>query len=290
MFGYVKPFIPNLRVKEYELYKSIYCGLCRSMKKHTGNLSRVTLSYDMTFFALVRMALTDTAFTIRKRRCVVHPLKKRPVMDDNEALAYAAYVGALLAAHKVEDNALDEKGLRKFGACLLRPYAGFLRKRAARAAYEIETAVLAMVRETRRLEAENCPSPDMPAEVFGEMLAVLLSLGLDGANEAVAREIGRHTGRFVYLIDAVCDYEEDRKKGAYNPFLYAFSDEAEMERFRRETLYGILMRESEAVLHAVNLLDFEGKPMFYACIENIITDGVESALSMAAGKEQNDDK
>ena len=33
MFGYVKPVVSELLVKEHEFYKATYCGICRSMKK-----------------------------------------------------------------------------------------------------------------------------------------------------------------------------------------------------------------------------------------------------------------
>ncbi len=260
------------------------------MKTHTGNLSRVTLSYDMTFFALVRMVLTEEDFRIRKHRCIVHPIKKRPMMDDNDALAYASYVSALLTAYKVEDTVSDEKGLKRAGAFLVSPYASRLKRRSLRAAQAIETIVADMISETKRLEQEHCAIPDMPADAFGKMLGELLSLGLDGWKKTIAYEIGLHTGRFVYLIDAVSDYEEDVKKGAYNPFFYAFAEKDDMIRFRKETLHGVLTLESDAILHAVDLLDFEGKPMFHACIENIITDGMESALSLAVGKEETNGK
>ena len=61
MFGYIRPHTPELRVREYEYYKAVYCGLCRSMGKCTGQCSRMTLSYDFAFLSLVRMALSATA-------------------------------------------------------------------------------------------------------------------------------------------------------------------------------------------------------------------------------------
>ncbi len=285
MFGYVKPFVPNLRVKEYELYKSVYCGLCRSMKKHTGNLSRVTLSYDMTFFALVRTVLAEKDFSIRKRRCAVHPMKTRPMLEDCDALAYAAYVSALLTAHKIDDTILDERGFKRAAARAVRPYARRLKRKAGRAEYEIDSVVRGAMEETRRLEREKCPSPDLLADVFGRMLGTLLAMGLDGRKKTIAYEIGLHTGRFVYMIDAVCDYEEDRKNGSYNPFLYAFEREEEMQTFRETLLRGVMTLETDAILRAVYLLDYDGKPMFRECIENIIVDGMGSALSIAVGKE-----
>ncbi len=245
----------------------------------------MTLSYDMTFFALVRMVLVKTDFKITKRRCMIHPLKKRPMMDDNEALMYASYVSAVLTSYKVKDALFDEKGFKKLAAGLMMPYAKHLKRKARLAAYEIESIASDMMEKTRALEEEKCPTPDRLADLFGEMLGILLGMGLSGWEKTIAHEIGLHTGRFVYLIDAVCDYEDDRKTGAYNPFIYAFSENDEMTRFKTEILPGVLRLESDAVLRAVSLLDFEDKPMFYACIENMIMDGMESALSEAVGKE-----
>lgn len=288
MFGYVKPFIPNLRVKDYELYKSVYCGLCRSMGNHTGGVSRMTLSYDMTFFALVRLALSGEDYGIRRRRCAVHPIKKRPMMDDNDALAYTSYVSALLVYHKLFDTVEDENGMKRATAKAMMPYAKHLRKKALRAGYrEAQEIVSLAMAELSALEKEHCAVPDMPADVFGRMLGDLLAVGLDGSAVLIAREIGLHTGRWVYLTDAVFDYEDDRKKGSYNPFLYAFSDESEMAEFREHTLRGIMTMESDAIARAL-LLANECVPGLRECIENIIYDGMESALSAVVGKEKND--
>lgn len=289
MFGYVKPFIPNLRVKDYDFYKSVYCGLCRSMKKHTGNISRVTLSYDMTFFALVRMALAPTELKVRRRRCFVHPLRKRPMMEDNEALAYTAFVSAVLMYHKVADTIADDKGLKKLGAYTVRPYAGGMKRRAAKAAYEIAAIADASLTELSVLEKDRCAVPDMPADVFGDMLGKLLAYGLDERSARIAYEIGLHTGRWVYLTDAIFDCENDRKSGSYNPFLYAFSDDPErLEYFRESALHGVMAMEASAIMRAVALIDFGGRTVLRSCIENIINDGMEEAISVAFGKEKTD--
>ena len=36
MFGYVRPYKPELKVKEYELFRAAYCGLCWSLKEKYG--------------------------------------------------------------------------------------------------------------------------------------------------------------------------------------------------------------------------------------------------------------
>ena len=285
MFGYVKPFVPELRVRDHEFYKSVYCGLCRSMKKHTGELSRVTLSFDMTFFALVRMALAQTDIRVRRRRCFLHPLRRRPMVDDNDALSYTAQVSAVLAYYKLEDTVADEKGWKRFFARLLRPFGRLIRRRAVRTKRDIERIVSEAMRELSRLEAENCAVPDMPADVFGNMLGRLLSYGLTGAAERLAREIGLHTGRWVYLVDAIADYEDDVQSGSYNPFAAAFPDGEQFARIKDSALRGVMAMESAALARAVALIGLSDRGELHACIQNIIDDGMEHSLSFALGKE-----
>ena len=44
-----------------------------------------------------------------------------------------------------------------------------------------------------------------------------------------AGQIGWHLGKWIYLIDAVDDIEENLKNGSYNPLLYRFSYDASSE-------------------------------------------------------------
>lgn len=285
MFGYVKPFVPNLRVKEYDFYKSVYCGLCRSMKKHTGNISRVTLSFDMTFFALIRIALAETDFLLRKRRCALHPLRKRPMMDDNDALSYTSFVSAVLMYHKVKDTIADDGGWKRMGALMIQPYASGMKRKAKKACSEILEIAERSMAALSALEKASCETPDAPADVFGQMLGEFLSYGLSEKKARLAYEIGLHTGRWVYLTDAVLDYDDDKKSGSYNPFLFAFPDSEQMTAFKESALRGIMTMEADAIMRAVDFIDFEGRAMLRSCIENIIYDGMESSLSLAFGKE-----
>ena len=75
MYGYLRIHAPELKVREQEYYRAVYCGLCRTMGKCTGQCSRMTLSYDFTLFALVRMALTGETAAFRRRRCMAHPTR-----------------------------------------------------------------------------------------------------------------------------------------------------------------------------------------------------------------------
>ncbi|MCD8242159.1 MAG: DUF5685 family protein, partial [Lachnospiraceae bacterium] len=59
MFGYIMVHQPELKVREYETYRASYCGLCRSLKKRHGRIGQMTLSFDMTFIALLLTGLYE---------------------------------------------------------------------------------------------------------------------------------------------------------------------------------------------------------------------------------------
>ena len=130
MFGYVRVNKPELRVREYEFYRASYCGLCRSMGKCTGQCSRMTLSYDFAFLALLRIALTKDTTEFDSKRCIAHPLKKRSYMKRNPTLEYCAGAAALLNYHKVRDDLSDERGIKRLRAVALIPFMSYSRKRA----------------------------------------------------------------------------------------------------------------------------------------------------------------
>ena len=122
MFGYVKPVPGELLVKEYELYKSTYCGICRAMKKNTGTFSNVTLSYDSVFLALIRMLyIPKEQFGVENKRCIAHPMKRRPMLKSNDAIVYTARVFAILAYYKMRDDIADEGFFKKLVITPIRP-------------------------------------------------------------------------------------------------------------------------------------------------------------------------
>jgi hypothetical protein len=52
LFGYITAYKPELKIREWELYQAVYCGLCRSWGETTA-LFRMFLSYDFVFLALL---------------------------------------------------------------------------------------------------------------------------------------------------------------------------------------------------------------------------------------------
>ena len=53
MFGYIVVNKPEMKFREFDVYQSYYCGLCKSLKDNYGKRGQMTLSYDMTFLALL---------------------------------------------------------------------------------------------------------------------------------------------------------------------------------------------------------------------------------------------
>ncbi len=275
VFGYIKPVKPELKVRELEFYRGIYCGLCRSMGKHTGCMSRFTLSYDFAFLAAVRMVLSDITPSFSACRCMAHPLRKKAMCDDNEALAYCSSAAAVLTECKIRDDINDEKGLKRLSARFAHIFAKNMRKRAGEGAPS--EAIEGALKELSELEKKNCDSPDETADKFGELLAAVVSYGLEGGKARIAAELGHSVGRYIYVLDAADDLEDDKKSGSYNP----------LKNFPipPNDLSVAVRLELAKLENAVNLLDFSGKRDLEGIIKNIIYLGMPAeADRVFAGK------
>ena len=255
MYGYIRTYVPELKVREQEYYRAVYCGLCRTMGKCTGQCSRFTLSYDFTFLSLLRLALTREEVTIRPRRCAAHPFRKKLMADSHDALAYCAYISALMAYYKISDDKKDEKGIKRFQATMAAPYFKKLRKKALKAGYATpDDQIKACMTAISQLEAENIPSADQPAELFGELMAYIVSYGLEGDSARIGKMLGHHLGRWIYLSDAMDDYADDVARDRYNPFA-ALWQGGEIDERRKENLSCALMAELVRMESALDLAD-----------------------------------
>ena len=268
MFGYVKPVKAELLMKEYEFYRATYCGICRAMKKHTGMLSNATLTYDSVFLALVRMLyIDDSAFGADMRRCIAHPLSKRPMLRENEALVYTARAFAILTYYKLKDDEADGDAKKRAAMLAVRPVASAAASRAGLP--ELAGIVKEKLDAITALEREGCAQVDRPAELFGELLGEVFCHGLEGDARLVTYQCGYHLGRFIYCADAAEDYERDRKSGSYNPYVLSYGGEAMTEENKSTVRCGLLL-ECRRLEAAVNLLPFEGKDNIANIIKNVI--------------------
>lgn len=215
MFGYVTPLEGELKVKEKNFYQSAYCGLCKAMGKRVCAASRMTLSYDILFLALLRFLLTEEKLSFRKTRCLASLRKKKVIVERNPSLDYAAAAGSLLAYHNVADDVADKRGLRRFAARMLLLPARRMRRKAALP--ELDHVIAEKLSALSAAEASEKAMVDEVATHFGELLAAVFAYDLSGESEVIAREMGFHLGKWIYIMDAADDYTKDKKRGEFNP-------------------------------------------------------------------------
>ena len=285
MFGYVIVDKPSLRIREYDYYRATYCGLCHAMGKCTGCASRLTLSYDTTFFVLVREMLDETKVEFVKKRCVRHPIKKIETVKINPQLEYSACVGAQLAYGKIVDNINDEKGMKRFVANICK----VLFSRMDMKSFDQIPAMAGFISEKleiiSQIEEERTKSIDTPAEVFGDMMAGLLSYGFEGEKKMIAEKIGKRIGRWIYIVDAFDDYESDRKSGSYNPFVELYDG----KDFSDDDLLSIskmLEAELSIAFSAIELLDDDSDKNRSEIIKNILCLGMPASVERICKKKE----
>ena len=277
LFGYVKPVVKELLVKEHEFYRATYCGICRSMQKHTGFLSNVTITYDSVFLALVRMAyMDDSEMAVGAHRCAIHPLRAKPMMEDNPALEYTADAFAVLTYYKMMDDLSDESFGKRLGVSLIRPLLASAKRQARQ--YRLEEIAKFKLSQISELEKAKCPSVDEPAHLFGELLGEIFAGELEGEDRLVTYQCGYHLGKFIYVADAIEDYYEDRRKGRYNPFVISYGGE-DLTEDNRSTVKCALLLECRALEGAVNLIPFKKKITAENIVRNIIYLGLTERIS-----------
>lgn len=270
MFGYVKAYQPELKLRENEFYRAVYCGLCSSMKDLTGAFSTFSLSYDMVFLILCRLAASGDRYEVKLGRCRMNPLKmkKRPVMSDGAELRYAAAVAALLTECKLEDDAADEKGVKRAAKRMLLPGS---KRRLVRAKVptELEERVRTKLSELYALEAQKPNEISSLAELFGELLGDIFAYGFDGATARILYEIGRGTGRYIYILDAADDAEDDIKCGRYNPVDAVYGSLTESARDELLSVIKLELAPSASALELIEVPD-GGYPETLDIAKNII--------------------
>lgn len=228
MLGYVKIFKPELKVKEYEIYCGYYCGICKSIGKRYGQLPRMVLSYDAAFLAILLEGLSSSQDTPLREHCIAHPFIKKKTIIRNSAIDYAADVMLMLAWYKLQDDINDEGKFYAKGTMMA--YRRMF-KTLQRQYPELCTGIEYHLKELSELEKNKCANIDAAAEAFSKIMELIFAKG----EEVVASlttttidsgstlgSIGYHMGKWIYLIDAIDDIEENLSTGAYNPLFYRF--------------------------------------------------------------------
>ena len=238
-------------MRELEGYEAVYCGLCHTIGQRHGLIARMFLSYDIAFLAML-LDESKAAVPIERRRCPARLWCRKKRCACVDGLEDAADVGTILSYWKLRDAVADSgflKGLAaRFLSVLLRP--GY--RRAERLRPDFDRTVQACLEELQALEAEKAPSLDRPADTFARILQAAPPPGGDAERSRILGQLLYHVGRWIYLVDAWDDLEEDRRSGSYNPIQARFpEDGAEQGEYLRTTL----LHSRNLVLSAWGLLE-----------------------------------
>lgn len=283
VFGYVRALKPQMKVCEFDTYKSVYCGLCKKMGKEFGFVSRMTLSYDFTFLALMNMALNDFEICHKNERCIAHPLKKSMCLKSSDALEYPSYAALILIYHKLKDDYADKGFKGKMVAFLTLPFLKRGYKKAKGKYPQLAEKIEFYMNEQKKTEENNTASVDEACEASSKMMGEIASYLSD--DESLKQDLlrfGYFLGRYVYLCDALDDLRKDCKKGNFNPLKNHFgfkekeiSDE-DFDKARKYTLDSINLTMAELAESYVKLNQKHFKPIN----DNIVYLGMKNTFSL----------
>ncbi len=247
MFGFINVFKNELKIKDYNLFRAYYCGLCKSLGKRYNQLVRLGLSFDLTFLAIMADSLTEDEPFIKNEGCVKH-IGSHMICINNKAIDYASDMSIILAYYKLCDDIKDDRSLKAFFARM--PYIRAFKK-ASKKYSRISKSIEDNLNLLSKLEREKCPSVDMAADPFARLTQSIF----EGASPILGM-LGYNIGRFIYIADAYKDIEDDKKKKSYNPFLYYDNDYLQSYEFQQRAM-GTFNMTLNAVASAYNLIEIK---------------------------------
>lgn len=221
MFGYVRADTPYLFIKDDALYRAMYCGVCKGIAETCGHSARIGLSYDVTFLSVLLHNIAGVDVTIEKQHCLTHCIRSRQMANVDEMTRTIGALNTLLAYYKYTDDIEDGDGGRGKRAFFKK---GF--KRAKKKYPELEKIVRVNLAAQAKLEKAKVDSVDRAADATAVMLGQVSELILGDKATAATYGLCYAVGKWIYLIDALDDYDKDVKKGAYNPFVLAYGAES----------------------------------------------------------------
>ncbi len=254
MFGFIRPVKPELKVREVERFQSVYCGLCHEIRRRYGQLQTGFLSYDMTFLALILQAVDTPSMEVEHLRCIASPIRRKNVAVSSDMLAYTADISVLLTYHKIEDTLQDESGAKRMAAVSLERLLRADYRKAQVCLPKLDAVIRQCLDELLILEQQQVPSLDRTADTFARILQAIVPEGQPEPVRRVMEQMFYHTGRWLYLIDACADLEDDFRTGSYNPVRLRFELETPDLSLVKEQMERTLERSLLDIHNACQLL------------------------------------
>lgn len=271
MFGYVRINKPELKIREYSTYKGLYCGICMALKENFGEISRLSLNYDMTFLQLVLTSLYEPKSDAYMARCIAHPHKKEMIIE-NEISLYCAAMNVILSYFKLEDDINDDKSFKAMAGKV-----GISRAfKKAKAMYPEKTEFIKEKLEALyKLESEKSDDIDKLSSEFGHIMGELFRFKDDVFGKVLYR-LGFNLGKYIYIVDAFEDVKEDIEKNRYNPFSLKVNEESFKEWIKDQVRFMLSCVDRE--LDMLPIIVNKG------IIDNIVYSGIVLRFEQALGE------
>ncbi len=220
MFGYVRADTPYLYIKDKTLYEAMYCGLCKGIREVCGQSARLGLSYDITFLSVILHNILGEDVEIEKSHCLTHCIRSKMMAKTDELTRKLGALNTLLAYYKYTDDIQDEGKGRGKRLLFKKGY-----KKAKKTYPEIEKIAKENLAEQEKVERAKTESIDRAADATAKLLGQFSDYVLGDKRSEYTYNLFYTLGKWIYLIDALDDYDKDIKKGAYNPFALAYRAE-----------------------------------------------------------------
>ena len=233
MRGYVTIEKAELKVREYDLYTAYYCGVCKSIGRRYSQIPRLALTYDAAFMAALFGSISPEKEDVTSFRCPLHPSVRRPLCS-GKPVDYAADMMLILAYGKLDDDVRDEGS---FSAGVLKALCSGTYKTLKKNYPEITSVMETEIQRLSDLEKAKSESLDDTSESFGRIMEAVFGGFAEGREGLVLGKAGFHLGRWLYLIDALDDLEEDIENNRPNPLVNRFrynKEENNPGRFRAD--------------------------------------------------------
>ena len=270
MYGYVRPLRDELKLREYDQFRGVYCGLCHRLKKRYGPIFRFAVNYDLTFLAMLLAGEDEQNTSLL--RCPYHPFRKTACPNGCDSLDAAADYTVILAYWKMRDGVRDERFLKSLAFRILSAVMKPAYKKASSLRPDFAGETKDNLDALTALEEEKTDCLDAVADKFACILRAASDGAADSEQKRILRELLYHLGRIVYILDAADDFSDDAKNGAYNPLLYRFSlTEGRVQEEDEAILRQSLQHSHNSICAAYAL--FPGNP-YKSILDNIIYYGL----------------
>ena len=274
MDGRMRPYLPELTIRDYNTYLWYLRGVRWQMYRTYGLYSCRLLQHNGVLFALLADSLAGRTATCKEQR-LPGTLCRKKMMCQTQGIRLAAQVEILLGWHKLQDRRWDELPIR---TQLLRAVDRALLRSAYEKAVAENPALERLFGQEQaqavvqmNLNAKNYTVAAEPmSNIYGALYSTLATD--DPSQRKSMRYIGSCIGRVFYLLEKAQRVEEDRKIGKYNVFLVNGINEKEaaMENAQRQALAA-----ANDLVRAYGMLDIK---LNRSLLDNIMILGLRHAV------------